>query len=611
MGKNAVRQRLAQASDEEILQLIRANDRQAFAELWRRYHTAAMRFARSHTRFDADDVVAEAFTRTFAQILAGRGPKENVRAYLFTSIRNISTLWARTKPDLELSESHNLVHEDESIEHRIDRVSVVDVFKGLPIRWQEVLWMNEVEGLPNSEIGRRLGVSENAVSALTFRARDGLRRAWLTSQITTETANLDCRWVRSKLAMKPGSLRPAERARMRDHLDSCEPCQEVADETRRLGLKLAVALLPIIAIPTGIGVVRAKPEAQLSASGLRPVVRSRTTSLLKSAAAVAIFGSILAVGAARPETVIAAPESAQTTSASPTSAAVPTSAPNASPSAIPPHTVDDSAESVISGASTTTNKTPGLSIARIDVSDEDVLMVSGIGHPGRSVSVRVPSLELIHTTVAADGSWSARGDLSTLSDGDYLLDVVSGSESSQQVLAFRRFVPAEAQIDFLDTSEGRYYPVVGGSAPAGRTVFIYLDGGHEPVASTTADSSGAWTTDPIVIDTPGTHYLTAHVEGSPGRTSSSPASFTLDPPVHQAITADGSGMVFTGIPFASMLVEGFTAGGIVDFPASGEVALTWLQDTTVRDDCGRARYIDPSGERMGPWSKTCTSGVPL
>ena len=51
--------------------------------------------------------------------------------------------------------------------------------RSLSPRWQAVLWLTEIEGRSSVEVGELLGLSPNAAAALTGRAREGLRRAYL------------------------------------------------------------------------------------------------------------------------------------------------------------------------------------------------------------------------------------------------------------------------------------------------------------------------------------------------------------------------------------------------------------------------------------------------
>jgi DNA-directed RNA polymerase specialized sigma24 family protein len=59
-----------------------------------------------------------------------------------------------------------------------DREDVERAFRGLPVRWQRVLWQLEVEGRRPRELAVELGMTPNAVSALGKRARAGLRKAY-------------------------------------------------------------------------------------------------------------------------------------------------------------------------------------------------------------------------------------------------------------------------------------------------------------------------------------------------------------------------------------------------------------------------------------------------
>ena len=53
-------------------------------------------------------------------------------------------------------------------------------FQSLPERWQLVLWHLEVEGQKPADIAPLLGISANSVSALAYRAREGLRQAFVS-----------------------------------------------------------------------------------------------------------------------------------------------------------------------------------------------------------------------------------------------------------------------------------------------------------------------------------------------------------------------------------------------------------------------------------------------
>jgi DNA-directed RNA polymerase specialized sigma24 family protein len=83
-------------SDPELIARVRAGDREAFGELYRRHAgpatTLARQFARSAA--ESDDLVSESFARVLDNLLAGKGPDTAFRAYLFTTVRN--TAYDRT-----------------------------------------------------------------------------------------------------------------------------------------------------------------------------------------------------------------------------------------------------------------------------------------------------------------------------------------------------------------------------------------------------------------------------------------------------------------------------------------------------------------------------------
>ena len=58
-----------------------------------------------------------------------------------------------------------------------------------------MLWYTEVEGLDPHDVAPIMGLSANGVAALAYRAREGLRKAWLQEHVTHATATGECAWV--------------------------------------------------------------------------------------------------------------------------------------------------------------------------------------------------------------------------------------------------------------------------------------------------------------------------------------------------------------------------------------------------------------------------------
>ncbi|MFD0538729.1 RNA polymerase sigma factor [Actinomadura luteofluorescens] len=67
--------------DADLLAAAAEGDEEASDELFRRHHTAVLRYARGLVRDQhlAEDLTSEAFTRTFAAMRQGGGPRDACR----------------------------------------------------------------------------------------------------------------------------------------------------------------------------------------------------------------------------------------------------------------------------------------------------------------------------------------------------------------------------------------------------------------------------------------------------------------------------------------------------------------------------------------------------
>ena len=242
------------ASDGDLVERTRGGDRTAYAELWQRHSESARTVARSWSSLDPDDLVAESFTRIYDAILTGGGPNGAFRPYLFTTIRNTAASWGRARQETSLDTLESFEDPatgDAAALDALDRSTTAQAFRALPTRWQEVLWYSEVEGMSPQQIAPLVGMSANAASALAYRAREGLRQAWIQAHLKNPANEPECRWTIGRLgAYTRGRLRSRDTARLEAHLDGCQRCTIVAAEAREAGSRLALVLLPLAA---GIG----------------------------------------------------------------------------------------------------------------------------------------------------------------------------------------------------------------------------------------------------------------------------------------------------------------------------------------------------------------------
>ena len=243
-------------SDAELILAVRAGDRHAYGVLYERHLAAARTQARRLTRSsaDADDFVSEAFAKVFTALRAGHGPDRAFRAYLLTTLRNSLCQRMRRERRLELSDDmaqHDVgIPWSDPVEAELNSSLAARAFSTLPARWQTVLWQSEVERQSAAEIGERLGLRPNAVAALAYRAREGLRQAYLQAHLA-EHPDEACRpTVRRLGRWTRGRLAPADTAAVREHLAACDPCRGLAAELADVNSGIGGLLAPLAVAST-------------------------------------------------------------------------------------------------------------------------------------------------------------------------------------------------------------------------------------------------------------------------------------------------------------------------------------------------------------------------
>jgi RNA polymerase sigma factor (sigma-70 family) len=319
-------------SDAELIESARSGDTSAFAELWRRHFRPAARVARQFTSIDADDLVSEAYVRIYQRVLAGGGPTGAFRPYLYTTIRNIASTWGAANRDVQVDMIEDFEDDripDDPAAWALDRTLTARAFRTLPERWQTVLWYTEVEGMDPHEVAPIMGMTANGIAALSYRAREGLRKAWLQAHITDASASGECQWTMSKMGddVRNG-LSQRDAQRLTDHLETCSKCTIVYDEVDEVGSHLAMVMIPLLlggVVGGGIISALAAPASAMAADLVIPAlphavaavggvgalaaptiagalsfgaIASGTGALVGGIAVAAVLGSGIALGAA-------------------------------------------------------------------------------------------------------------------------------------------------------------------------------------------------------------------------------------------------------------------------------------------------------------------------
>jgi RNA polymerase sigma-70 factor (ECF subfamily) len=173
------------ASDEQLVELVRAGDDRAFGTIHERYEPRLLAYARQllgGAHHDAEEVVQDAFVRALHALRADDRAMA-LKAWLYTIVRNRALDVLRRPVRTTDIEPHAAVLRDVSDDphERFARAEELDALvaglKRLPERQRTALVMHEMGGASHRAIARRLDVTTGGSKALVSRARAGLAQA--------------------------------------------------------------------------------------------------------------------------------------------------------------------------------------------------------------------------------------------------------------------------------------------------------------------------------------------------------------------------------------------------------------------------------------------------
>jgi RNA polymerase sigma-70 factor, ECF subfamily len=170
------------ATDEHLVDLVRAGDDRAFAAIHERYEARLVVYARrllGGAHHDAEEVVQDAFVRALHALRAD-DREMALRAWLHTIVRNraLDVLRRPTRTtDLEplaavLADAGG--DPQERFARSQELGALVASLKRLPERQRTALVMHELGGASHRAIAERLQVTAGGSKALVSRARAGL-----------------------------------------------------------------------------------------------------------------------------------------------------------------------------------------------------------------------------------------------------------------------------------------------------------------------------------------------------------------------------------------------------------------------------------------------------
>jgi RNA polymerase sigma factor (sigma-70 family) len=245
--------------DADLIMASRSGDTTAYATLYRRHVAAAHGLARQlvRGRAEADDVVAETFAKVLDLLRRGGGPDGAFRPYLLTAVRRAA--YDRHRAERRQVVTDKMEAFDPGVPFAdpavagLERSMIARAFASLPERWQTVLWHTEIEGARPAEVAALLGLTANGVAALAYRAREGLRQAYLQMHLSG-VARTECRPVAARLgAYVRGGLAKRDSAEVAAHLDQCADCRAVLAELGDVNVALRSIVAPLVLGPAAAG----------------------------------------------------------------------------------------------------------------------------------------------------------------------------------------------------------------------------------------------------------------------------------------------------------------------------------------------------------------------
>ena len=253
-------------SDADLIAAARSGDAGGFGVLYQRHAGAALVVARQYTSgtAQAEDVVADAFAAVWSALRSGSGPTDAFRAYLFTVVRRTAAVQRdrgrRAEPtdDVAVLEAGSMAEPaaEEPALADFERSIVARAFSSLPERWQAVLWHSEIEGKTPAEIAPLLGLTANSTAALAYRAREGLRQAYLQQHLSDALPDA-CRAVAGKLGgYVRGGLGARDTTQVEAHLETCGDCRALVLELRDVNHGLRAVVAPLVLGVVGLAALK-------------------------------------------------------------------------------------------------------------------------------------------------------------------------------------------------------------------------------------------------------------------------------------------------------------------------------------------------------------------
>src|SRR5436309_12373484 len=167
-------------SDQRLLELMQAGHEAAFTAIVERYRPQLQRYARRMLpEGRCEDAVQQAFMQAWRALQDGKEVRQ-LRPWLYAIVHNaaVNTLRQGVFDYRELLDSVQ-GHDDPEADVQMHAVmrQTLSAVAALPERQRDALLKVVVEGRPQAQVAKEMGLTENGLRQLLFRARTTLRAA--------------------------------------------------------------------------------------------------------------------------------------------------------------------------------------------------------------------------------------------------------------------------------------------------------------------------------------------------------------------------------------------------------------------------------------------------
>ena len=171
-------------ADPDLVELAKANHREAFGELYERYAEKIYSYVyfRTGNHHDAEDLTARVFFRAMAHIESYTERGVPFQAWLYRIAHNLVANWHRDQGrrrviplDEFIASSMKSDAPDRQAEESEEREALMRAIRRLPEERQQLLQLNFVDSLYNVQIGEIMDRTEGAIKSLYHRTLIALR----------------------------------------------------------------------------------------------------------------------------------------------------------------------------------------------------------------------------------------------------------------------------------------------------------------------------------------------------------------------------------------------------------------------------------------------------